>query len=90
MTRDELIEILGASDFKAFETSPELLDSILMMGFKGYLNYTDEGLIIEYNERLECSWEGLVPEGHKHKTILELTQEIDDEMKLTGKHFEEV
>ena len=52
MTRDKMIETLIDDDVKVIEWAPEFLDSMLMNGFKGYGNYTDEELEEEYNLRL--------------------------------------
>ena len=51
MTRDKMIEALIEDDFRVIEWAPEFLDSILMNGFKGYGNQTDEELEEEYNLR---------------------------------------
>ena len=51
MTRDKMIETLIDDDVKIIEWAPEFLDSMLMNGFKGYGNYTDEELEEECNRR---------------------------------------
>jgi hypothetical protein len=56
MDRDEIIEYLIDSDFKYImecDGGPELLDSYLGLGFKGYRNFTDEELAAEYAQRKE-------------------------------------
>ena len=56
MDRDEMIDFLVDSDYRYImecANGPELLDSYLKFGFKGYFNYTDAELIAEYNERKE-------------------------------------
>ena len=54
MDREALIEYLIDSDFKYImenSNGPELLDSYLGFGFKGYNSFTDSELLYEYNER---------------------------------------
>jgi hypothetical protein len=54
MDREALIEYLIDSDFKYImenSNGPELLDSYLGFGFKGYNSFTDDELLYEYNER---------------------------------------
>lgn len=56
MDRDDMIDFLVDSDYRYImecANGPELLDSYLKFGFKGYFNYTDAELIAEYNERKE-------------------------------------
>ena len=60
MTREELIEALIEDDFRVIEWAPEFLDSILMNGFKGYGNQTDEELEQEYNDRFLLSADELM------------------------------
>jgi len=60
MTREELIEALIEDDFRVIEWAPEFLDSILMNGFKGYGNQTDEELEEEYNLRFLLSSDELM------------------------------
>jgi len=60
MTREELIEALIEDDFRVIEWAPEFLDSILMNGFKGYGNQTDEELEQEYNDRFLLSSDELM------------------------------
>ena len=54
MDREAMIEYLVDSDFKYImenSNGPELLDSYLGFGFKGYQNFTDDELRYEVNER---------------------------------------
>lgn len=54
MTRDEMIDYLVDSDYHfVMENSngPGLLDDYIRFGFKGYLNFSDEELKVEYQTR---------------------------------------
>jgi hypothetical protein len=54
MTRDEMIDFLIEEDYNYImecANGPELLDSYLKFGFKGYFNFTDAELVAEVNER---------------------------------------
>ena len=54
--REELIQYLIDSDFQCImheDFGPELLDSYLDTGFKGYRNFTDQELAVEYQQREE-------------------------------------
>ena len=54
MDREEMIDYLIDSDFKYImecANGPELLDSYLAFGFKGYHSFTDDELWYEINER---------------------------------------
>ena len=54
MDREDMIAYLVDSDFKYImecANGPELLDSYLDFGFKGYRNYTDDELVAEVAER---------------------------------------
>ena len=56
MDRDEMIHFLSESDFRYITETDgglELLDSYIQFGFKGYENYTDEELSVEYAQRKE-------------------------------------
>jgi hypothetical protein len=56
MDRNEMIHFLCESDFRYImecANGPELLDSYIQWGFKGYENYTDEELRVEYAQRKE-------------------------------------
>lgn len=56
MTRDEMEEYLEDTDFDyIMQTSNglELLRDYLRMGFKGYMNFTDEELVAEVAQRKE-------------------------------------
>lgn len=56
MDREEMIDYLIDSDFKYImecANGPELLDSYLGFGFKGYRNFTDDELRYEVREREE-------------------------------------
>ena len=56
MTRDEMIEFLADSDYDYImneDGGPELLDSYLRSGFKGYEAYTEQELIAEVAQRKE-------------------------------------
>ena len=56
MDRDEMIDYLVDSDYRYVmecANGPELLDSYIKFGFKGYFNYTDEELRAEYAQRKE-------------------------------------
>lgn len=56
MDREEMIDYLIDSDFKYImecANGPELLDSYLGHGFKGYHNFTDAELIAEVAQRKE-------------------------------------
>jgi hypothetical protein len=51
-----MIHYLSESDFKYITETDgglELLDSYIQFGFKGYENYTDEELSVEYAQRKE-------------------------------------
>jgi hypothetical protein len=55
-TREELIQYLIDSDFQCImheDFGPELLDSYLDTGFKGYRHFLDKELIVEYQQREE-------------------------------------
>ena len=51
--RDKAIQELVNNDFDSIMNGDcaEILDSYLMYGFKGYISYTDEELIVELNQR---------------------------------------
>jgi hypothetical protein len=54
--REELVTYLSDSDFEYImqeDTGLELLDSYLRDGFKGYAQFTDAELIVEYKQRKE-------------------------------------
>jgi hypothetical protein len=54
MSNDEIIEFLTDSDMQYINHNNnglELLESYIKYGFKGYSNYTELELIIEYNQR---------------------------------------
>lgn len=54
MTRDEMVDYLIDGDYNYImecANGPELLDSYLKFGFKGYFNYTDAELEAEIKER---------------------------------------
>lgn len=54
MTRDEKIEFLTDDDFDYImqtDNGLELLRDYLALGFKGYMNFTDEELDAEIRER---------------------------------------
>ena len=56
MDREEMIDFLIESDYNYImecANGPELLDSYLGFGFKGYRNYTDAELVAEYSQRKE-------------------------------------
>jgi hypothetical protein len=56
MDREEMIDFLIDSDFRYImecANGPELLDSYLGFGFKGYRNFTDAELAAEYEQRKE-------------------------------------
>jgi hypothetical protein len=56
MDRDEMIDYLINGDFQYImecANGPELLDSYLGYGFKGYRNFTDAELTAEYAQRKE-------------------------------------
>lgn len=56
MTRDEMIEYLSDSDYEYIMQTDggiELLRSYIEDGFKGYSNYTDEELKVEFEQRKE-------------------------------------
>jgi len=56
VTREEIVQYLTDSDFEYIlheDGGPELLGSYLELGFKGYRNYTDMELIVEYQQRKE-------------------------------------
>ena len=58
MDREEMIDYLIDSDFKYImecANGPELLDSYLGFGFKGYRNFTDDELRAEVREREEMN-----------------------------------
>ena len=54
--REELVSYLADSDYDYImneDGGPELLDSYLRSGFKGYDSFTDIELITEYKQREE-------------------------------------
>ena len=54
MTRDEKVEFLADDDFDYImqtDNGLELLRDYLALGFKGYMNFTDEELDAEIRER---------------------------------------
>lgn len=56
MDREEMIAYLVESDYRYImecANGPELLDSYLDFGFKGYRNFTDDELRAEYAQRKE-------------------------------------
>ncbi len=56
MDREEMIDYLIDSDFRYImdcANGPELLDSYLGFGFKGYRNFTDDELRHEVAQRKE-------------------------------------
>lgn len=56
MDREEMIAYLVESDYRYImecANGPELLDSYLDFGFKGYRNFTDDELRYEVAERKE-------------------------------------
>jgi hypothetical protein len=56
MDREEMIDYLIDSDFRYImecANGPELLDSYLGFGFKGYQNFTDDELRYEVAQRKE-------------------------------------
>jgi hypothetical protein len=58
MTRDEMEEFLEDTDFDYImwcSNGPELLRDYLRMGFKGYMNFTDEELVAEVAQRKEMA-----------------------------------
>ena len=58
MNRDEMVDFLIDSDFKYImecANGPELLDSYLGFGFKGYHNFTDDELRYEVAQREEMN-----------------------------------
>ena len=58
MDREEMIDYLIDSDFKYImecANGPELLDSYLGFGFKGYRNFTGDELRYEVREREEMT-----------------------------------
>ena len=59
MNRDEMIEFLTNSDFEYIIQGDggglELLESYILFGFKGYMNFTDAELISEVKERKEMN-----------------------------------
>ena len=58
MTREEMVNYLIDSDFRYImecPNGPELLDSYLGYGFKGYQNLTDAELIAEVTQRKEIT-----------------------------------
>ena len=57
MTRNDLIDYLVNDDIEYIihgdvENGIELLHSILTVGFRGYMEFTDEELECEYDERI--------------------------------------
>ena len=58
MDREEMIDFLIDSDFRYImecANGPELLDSYLGFGFKGYQNFTDDELRYEVAQREEMN-----------------------------------
>lgn len=58
MDREEMIDFLIDSDFTYImecANGPELLDSYLGFGFKGYRNFTDDELRYEVAQREEMN-----------------------------------
>ena len=56
MTRDEMEQHLVDDDFEYImqtDSGLELLRDYLAIGFKGYMNFTDEELVAEIKERNE-------------------------------------
>ena len=61
MDREEMVDFLIDSDFRYImecANGPELLDSYLGFGFKGYRNFTDAELIAEVAQRKEIELNG--------------------------------
>lgn len=50
LTRDEMIERLSDSMIDTLRSDFEYARIIVMSGFTGYNNYTDEELVQEYND----------------------------------------
>ena len=65
--RGTMIEHLLGSMFDALEQAPDYLCNILMSGFKGFENYSDEELIAEYRD--------YISEDPTYPVIIELIED---------------